>query len=329
MISQKENYYTLIFDGDTSLFRFAKALQEDYIEVWWKDRMMECKNLTYFKGGKINGQVIKGKLEEINENRKDPFLLEEFEIIPKSRLLKCDNDKKRLGLGKKWIREYISELYAIPWVKEIKYCLSSETNFRKEVDPLYKSTRGEKPILLKQLRKEFIKEFKDIIEIHGGLEADDLLSCYGYLSRNTFTNPKDTNIVLCGYDKDLLQIYNNFFYNFDKRDEGVIWIDEFTGQKNLVVQCLCGDTVDAITGLPSVTEEMKEKYNIRMGGVGKGKAESILSNCDTVECLFREVEWCYRSYYGDGYKEALNREFRLVKLREHKDKMVDFPFMGE
>lgn len=322
----KENYYTLVIDGDTPIYRASLALQESYIEVWWKDRMIECKNLTEFKGGKLNGKIIKGKLQEINEQKKTDFIFDDFVIIPKTRLISSNNDKMRMGLGKKFIREYLSTLYQIPWVKDIVYCLSSDNNFRRDIDKDYKKNRTCKPILLDDIRNWFIKEFKEIVKIEDGLEADDLLSIYGNSSRNSFINPKDTNIVLCGYDKDLLQIYNNYFFNFDHREDGVYWIDEFEGEKSLAKQCLIGDRIDNIQGLPKINEEIKKKYKVRLGGVGAGKAEQILSNCKIVKDLFKTVEDCYKMYYKENYKEELNKQFQLVKLIETKDKVKDFPF---
>lgn len=322
----EKNSKTLVLDGDTPLYRASLALQESYIEVWWEDRMIECKNLTEFKGGKLNGKIIKGKLQEINDNKKTNFILDDFKIIPKTRLIQSNNDKMRLGLGKKFIREYISNLYQIHWVKEVVYCLSSENNFRRDIDKEYKSNRTCKPVLLDTLRNWFIKEFKDIIKIEDGLEADDLLSIFGHKSRNSFTNPKDTDIVLCGYDKDLLQIYNNYFFNFDHREDGVFWIDEFEGQKSLAKQCIIGDRIDNIKGLPKINEEIKAEYNVRLGGVGSGKAEKILSDCKTVGDLFKTVENCYKMYYKDNYKEKLNKQFKLVKLLENKEEIKDFPF---
>lgn len=322
----KDNSCIAVIDGDTPIFRHSKILEETYIEVWWNNRVKEFENITRFKGGKLKGQEIEGYLNKINKGREEPFSIEEFEIINKSRLIKPPQKGARLDIAKRNLRSYISDFYAIPWVKEIKYCVGGNTNFRYEVDKNYKSNRGPKPLKLLEVKEWFCDEFKDIIVVADNCEADDKLSQMGHWSRNYFKNPKDSNIVLCGYDKDLLQIYNNWHFNFDKRDE-IVWINEFTGHKNLALQCLKGDTVDGIKGLPEITPEIKEKYNVGLGGCAEGKANKILDLCETIEDLYREVEWCYRSYYKDDYKQALNKEYMLVKLLEKKDEFnIEFPF---
>jgi hypothetical protein len=309
--------YTLVVDADTIIFRYAKILQEDYVEVWWKDRMKIFKNKTMFKGGTIKGEKIKGWLYE----KERPFKLDEFKFVNKSKPL-----FSHIGVAQKHIAGYIEELYNIPWVKDIKFVLGGGDNFRYKIYPDYKKNRGEKPLKLQEVKDWVCSEYKDIVVIAEGVEADDYLSIMGHWSRNHFKNPKDTNIVLCGCDKDLLQIHSNYFFNFDKREDGIIWIDEFTGHKSLAIQILTGDITDNIKGLPKVTDEMKEKYNIRGGGCGKMKAEKILSNSDTIIDLYRQVQWCYMSYYKEQYKTHLNREFQLVKLLEKKNEIPTFPF---
>ena len=309
--------YTLVIDGDTIIFRYAKILQEDYIEVWWKDRVKTFKNRTMFKGGTLKGEKVVGWLYEKDR----PFKLEDFKIVDKSRLISSGTT-----FFKKHIREYIAGFYELPWIKDLKIVLGGKDNFRYKIFPDYKKNRGAKPLKLKDVKDWFCSEYNDIVTIADGVEADDYLSMMGYYSRNHFNPPKDTDIVLCGCDKDLLQIHSNYFFNFDKRDDGIVWIDEFTGHHSLAVQILVGDKTDNIMGLPKVTDEMKEKYKIYGGGCGQAKAKKILSNCKAITDLYKEVEWCYMSYYKDEYKKHLNREYQLVKLLDKKDEIKDFPF---
>jgi hypothetical protein len=328
MSTHEPNSKILVVDGDTPIFRFALALEKKYIEASYKKSpwVIELDNITQFKGGKLKGKEVQGELHKMNKSSEIELTMDDFNIKHKVRLINAKSDESRLEIGKRNARNYISDLYQIPWVKEIKYCLSSKNNFRKNIDKNYKSSRGKKPLLLNDLKSWFEKEFKSIITIIDGLEADDLLGIMGNWSRNYFKDPKDSDIVLCGYDKDLLQIYNNYFFNFDHREDGIFWINELDGQRNLCHQILTGDTTDDIKGLEGISDEIKERFCVRLGGCGKGKAEKILSDCCTVECLYERVEWCYMSYYQDDYKDHLNKQFKLVKLLENKDKIEDFPF---
>jgi hypothetical protein len=329
MIPKTPNSRTLVVDGDTPIFRCAKALQKDYIEVNWNDFALDLDNRTQFIGGKLKGKEVKGKLNEINERHGISLTIDDFEITPKTVLIDAKNDDQRLAIGMKNIRSYIQGLLNIPWVKGIKWCLSSKTNFRKELNQDYKAQRPEKPKLLLQLKDLFIHEFKHMVTIKNSHEADDLLGIFGAWSREYHKNPKDSPYVLTGYDKDLLQIGDNWFLNFDKKEQGIFWIDNFTGHLNLCTQILQGDTADNLKGLPEITTEIKAKYGVATGGCAIGKSRKILSDCKTIDELYRTVEWCYKSFYGEDYKEHLNLMFRMVKLLENEGEIKDFPFQLE
>jgi len=326
MVPKEKNSKTLVVDGDTPLFRCAKALQKDYIEINWNDFTLDLDNKTKFIGGKLKGKEVYGKLNEINDRHGISLTIDDFDITPKTVLIDAKNDAQRLEIGMRNMRKYIRDLKELPWVKNIKWCLSSKNNFRKDLNPDYKAQRPEKPKLLIDLKNLFITEFKNIITIKDMLEADDLLGIFGAWSREYYENPKDSPFVLTGYDKDLLQIGNNWFFNFDQRDQGIFWIDEFTGHKNLCTQILQGDTADNLKGLPKITSEIKARYGVATGGCAIGKAKSILSDCKSIDELYMAVEWCYKSYYGENYRKHLTMMYKLVFLLEKEGEIKDFQF---
>jgi len=140
-------------------------------------------------------------------------------------------------------------------IKEHIFCLSDpDANFRKVVDPTYKSNRRgtRKPVGFRALVDWVKGNYKTFSK--PTLEADD---CLGILA----TMP--TNVGQCiivSDDKDLKTIPSKLYRPMS--DE-VMTIDEAAADRNFLIQCLKGDPVDGIKGIP---------------GVGDKKAETILGS---------------------------------------------------
>lgn len=311
--------YTLVVDFDTVLFRYSLALQKDYIEVQYKNnkKIKIFKNITEFKGRKKS--EIEGWLGEQNTKRKKPFLLEDFTISPKSKLILDDR------IAHKHLHAYIAELQVLPWVKNLKLVLGGENNFRYEVYPEYKANRGAKPIRFKAVKDWFVNEFKDITTIAEGCEADDYNSIMGWYAWNR--DGEKSDICSGTIDKDCNQ-WPGWHWNYDKRTPEPYFITEFEAAHSLASQLLLGDSTDNIKGCGGVTQEMSEKYSIGVGGLGKSKANKILSNCESVEALFKAVEDCYMMYYQDEWKQALSIQYKLVKLMDKMCEIPEYNFKG-
>ena len=134
-------------------------------------------------------------------------------------------------------------------------CLSDHgANFRKTVDPTYKGNRKgtRKPVGYVALCSWAETAFKTFRK--PTLEADD---CMGILA----TMP--TNVGQCiivSDDKDLKTIPAKLYRPMS--DE-LMTIDQVEADRNFFIQCLKGDPVDGIKGIP---------------GVGDKKAETILGS---------------------------------------------------
>lgn len=156
--------------------------------------------------------------------------------------------------------------------------VSGGGNFRKEIDPSYKANRAEmpKPKHREALRIHLIKEW-GAIECNG-YEADD--GC-------GVNQKQDGSTVICGIDKDLLQIPGRH-YQWPIIRKGVVQreglfhdISEEQGWRNLFTQMLTGDTSDNIQGVK---------------GVGPKKAEKLLQDCSTETEMY---ERCMDAYLED------------------------------
>ena len=135
-------------------------------------------------------------------------------------------------------------------------CLTSKTNFRSNIAKsfVYKKRKSKRPYHYKNL----LAYAKCRWECHEeeGLEADDLLSLH---------ITEDKNLIACSRDKDLLQVEGwHYQWECGKQPQlgpflvsgyGEIYLDDKRklrgwGLKFFLAQCLMGDPVDTIPGLP-------------------------------------------------------------------------------
>lgn len=134
--------------------------------------------------------------------------------------------------------------------RHVVFALTSQTNFRKGVDPTYKAHRAEtrKPMLL-----NFAKEYLHIIGpcvLWPHLEGDDVL---GILM--TQESQKYDNVLWSG-DKDLKTI-PGFHLNIE--DGEVYEIDQDAADRAWMRQTLVGDTSDGYKGCPGSGPKDVEK----------------------------------------------------------------------
>src|SRR5574339_356227 len=126
---------------------------------------------------------------------------------------------------------------------DYKLFVSGKNNFRKQIYPLYKANRIQPEPKWREICKQHLINKWGAIEAHG-CEADDY--CGIYQTRDT---------IICGIDKDLLQIPGNHFQweiirgGITVRPSSFIHITEVEGIKNFYKQVLTGDTSDNIIGI--------------------------------------------------------------------------------
>lgn len=179
-----------------------------------------------------------------------------------------------LQYAKSRLDAFINNIIESSGATEAKLFVSGEGNFRKIIDPSYKAHRPqESPKWREDLRLHLIDSW-GAIECNG-YEADDACGIH---------QCSDGSTIICGIDKDLLQIPGKHYqWPIIRKGEVVRpglyhYIDEETGWRNLFTQALTGDTSDNIKGV----------Y-----GIGKVKAAKILEDCHTEEEMFQRVIECY------------------------------------
>lgn len=133
--------------------------------------------------------------------------------------------------------EFINDLMRDTETDEFRIFLSSDENFRTDIDPEYKKNREghEKPKFYSQLKDDLISKYN--AEIVLGLEADDMMGM----------NQTDETTI-CTIDKDLKMV-PGWHYDWKHPEIGLEWISPEDAFRNFCLQCLTGDPTDNIPGM--------------------------------------------------------------------------------
>lgn len=199
-----------VIDCDFVAFRVAAACENSCVVVKHKESgsTKEFKNKTEFKGRAK--KTIGGWLGDHNTQRiekgKEPFSLDDFEITekyiaqPKSAAIHSIKHmlmsfKKHLGLTK--------SILLVGQGKTFRHNLPLPTQYKADRADLHK------PILLDDMKKYLMG--RDNTEIVTGIEADDRLSHYMYMSHQHYKECGYHNYVAVSIDKDNMQTYGEIF----------------------------------------------------------------------------------------------------------------------
>lgn len=196
-----------------------------------------------------------------------------------------------------------------------------EENFRLNIATVkpYKGTRKkDKPVHYANLTAYIISNYKP--NISNGVEADDSMAYY---------QTHNSNTIICSRDKDLRQV-PGLHYSWECGKQGEIGPIEFDkkgwfefkdgkifggGEMFFLTQCLTGDTVDNIPGLPKV---------------GPAKVGKILCNSMTRKEAYMAVLEAYRGVYEEEARERLTEQARLLWLirdvRQNNLVMWEWPY---
>ena len=193
------------------------------------------------------------------------------------------------ALAKHRLDKTINDIIIGSGASEAHLFVSGVDNFRKQICTSYKEHRKDKPVpkYREMLRQHLIKEW-NAFECEG-YEADD--ACGIYQSDDT---------IICGIDKDLLQIPGKHYQwpiirkGVTVRPELYHNITEEQGMRNFYTQMLTGDVADNIKGIQ---------------GVGIKRAETILKSCYTENEMYDTVRFFYSSSLMTNMPEAEEERF--------------------
>lgn len=226
------------------------------------------------------------------------------------------------------IKQKVDKIIEAAGCDDFILCIEGEGNFRKDfksrfVD--YKGQRPAKPILFEECKEFFLKKYKQRVVLSEGRETDDTVNILAWESYRKGEEAKDKSkcdTVLAFCDKDLAANSRGWLLNYNKLEDGIFWNDSFTQAYNFATQLLTGDSADNIPGIERLSKITKERFGIKVGGVGPATAKKILADCKSEVDLASRVFECYSSMYGDeeGWDERLDENgFFLYLLRHEKD----------
>lgn len=196
------------------------------------------------------------------------------------------------------------------WVGDYTLYLGGSTNFRKDIYPEYKAGRKKSPAMRKFLFDYVCWKYKDKVVVSVGKEAEDDCLSYGL---------DDPTGIIAFVDKDL-STQSGLFYNYQKPELGVFFIDKEQAFYNLCCQLLHGDrSTDNIKGIDFVSPELKDKYKITTKSIGEGTATKLLKDVQgNIDKLKERVVDIYKLSYGESWKENLQFTGSLVFISKIK-----------
>lgn len=226
------------------------------------------------------------------------------------------------------IKQKVDKIVEAAGCDDFVLCIEGEGNFRKDfksrfVD--YKGQRTAKPILFEECREFFLKKYKGRVILSEGRETDDTCNIMAWESYRKGLESGDKgqcDVVLSFCDKDLAANSRGWLLNYNKLESGIFWNDSFTQSYNFATQLLTGDSADNIPGIEKLSKITKERFGIKVEGVGPATAKKIIADCKTEVDLAARVFECYSAMYGEeeGWDERLDENgFFLYLLRHEKD----------
>tara|TARA_R100000951_G_scaffold106119_1_gene100464 strand:- start:1671 stop:2444 length:774 start_codon:yes stop_codon:yes gene_type:complete len=161
---------------------------------------------------------------------------------------------ERYADPKELFNESVEKLLQETGIFDYTCCLSSKSNFRKEIFPSYKANRKgrPKPPGLTELREWVLTQRRGWTV--KGLEADDLL---GIMATS------DPGNLISSLDKDMRTLPGITWYNF-KSGEYETQTSE-GARHNFLVQAIAGDSVDGYKGIPGIGPKKAEKILLEGG----------------------------------------------------------------
>ena len=150
-----------------------------------------------------------------------------------------------LGEAKAIAREFISELTNASLCDDVVFAFSGSTNYRKDVDPTYKSNRKEtrKPMGYRPFVEWLCSEYESVT--YPNIEGDDVL---GLMSADGY--------ILVSEDKDLKTIPS---VHWDLKKKEYVEYSLADANRYWMTQTLTGDPTDGYKGCPRIGAKTAEK----------------------------------------------------------------------
>ena len=283
--------YHLHIDADTLLFSRAVVIDND-----------PCTVKHYKSGRKKTFDSFSDFIHFLeNDEKGKKFTVKDFDVPVIGFAFSNFNDSLKRVVDQNWIEDYT--IY-----------LGGATNFRKDLYPQYKANRKKSPAMRKFLFDYVCWKYKEKVKVSVNEEAED------FCLAQAMNDP----IGCIGFvDKDLTT-QSGLFFNYQKMDKGVFFINKTQAFYNLCCQLLHGDSTDHIFGITHITKELKQKYDIKTKSIGEKTAEKLLEDVKHCKLLMKErLIDVYKLSYGDEWRDKLQFIGSLVFISKVNGEYFD------
>lgn len=285
--------YHLHLDTDTILFACAVVVDND-----------PCTVKHNRSGRKKTFDSFSAFIDFLDKDEKGKeFTVKDFDVPCIGYAFSNFNNKLKEVVNQKWVSDYTLHL-------------SGDGNFRKDIYPEYKANRKKSPAMRKFLHDYVCWKYKDRVVLSHGAEAED------FCLAATLKDKENSVIGAC--DKDVTT-QSCLFFNYQKMEKGVFFINKTQAFYNLCCQLLHGDRAcDNIMGITKVTPELKKKYNLKTSSIGEKTAERLLD--DVKDCklkMKKRIVDIYQLTYNSKWGEELQFTGSLVFISKEPNKYFD------
>lgn len=152
--------------------------------------------------------------------------------------------------GLDYLKNQLDEMYRATNAEDYIFVIGSSENYRKIINPKYKSNRKQQPHpMLKKMIEVVCENFNTTYIPF--LEADD--TCRIIYEEDKFNN------IIVSIDKDLRTFFCRL-YNPDQPSKGIQNISVATAQYNFFKQLIMGDSCDGYGGIKGYGDKSAEKW---------------------------------------------------------------------
>ncbi len=217
-----------------------------------------------------------------------------------------------MALAKARVINRVEEFKEKLQANDVVMCLSDRANFRRKLNPDYKSNRSKArlPIILRQVKQWIIDELDG--QLWSTLEADDIISILAT------DKTMDEETIVVSIDKDF-QSVPGIYYDYNKDETH--HVSEEEADNYHLIQTLTGDATDGYGGVPKV------------GPVAATKAlDKNGYNWDTVVGMYEKAglnegdalinAWMARLLRADNYSFRTNTIKKLWTPRNYQTKDI-------
>lgn len=283
--------HNLYIDADTIIYANAAVCEKDECTVTHKasGRKKTFANFPTFVDFLTNDE--KGK----------NFKLEDFEVPV-------------IGFAIGNVKKKLNALIELAWVEDYQIYVGGVGNYRKDMYDEYKANRGAKPLLHRFCYDYVLRTYAPKVTVCNGYEAED----------HCLADARADKRGVIGYvDKDL-EGQDGLFYNYNKPDLGVYYINKLNAFYNLCVQLMIGDSTDNIKGIKHITPQLKEKYKITTKSIGKATAAKLLAGTEhDIQLMKERIVDVYKLSYHGEWKGFLDFTGKLVYITPKRYQIFD------